>query len=385
MLYDNAQLMESYLIGYQITSKPEYLNVINKIFEWLNDEMIDEAGGLYSSMDADAEGIEGKYYVWEDKELRDVLEKDYDLFAKYYDISENGNWEGKNILIEKSIKPTKEEEEKWKKIKNKLLIAREKRTKPFFDDKTQIDLNAYWVSTLIFVAEIFDKEDWKQLALTNYNIIKNLTKDEVYHCYKDKEGVKVFLDDYAYLTQLMINFYEITGELSYLNDAKEMAQKTWDLFYDKNNKILQKNLIDKNDLFVPPLDINDSNIPNGNSIFLLNCKKLEVITGEKKWQNMTKELTQSFHSFLNLQSTQMVSYIKNLDICEEVQSFTFFGSINKNKDLHQYVKKKYFGSSTFIYKDDSKENYLIICKNQTCSNKIKTLEELKAVVKNYAI
>ena len=109
------------------------------------------------------------------------------------------------------------------------------------------------------------------------------------------------------------------------------------------------------------------------------------VSTAKKWQNITKELTQSFHSFLNLQSTQMVSYIKNLDICEEVQTFTFFGSINKNKDLHQYVKKNYFRSSTFIYKNDSKENYLIICKNQTCSNKIKTLEELKAVVKNYAI
>ena len=103
-----------------------------------------------------------------------------------------------------------------------------------------------------------------------------------------------------------------------------MAQKTWNLFYDENNKILQKNLIKKNDLFVPPSDINDSNIPNGNSIFLLNCKKLEVITGETKWQNMSKELTQSFHSFLNLQSTQMVSYIKNLDMCEEFTDIFFF-------------------------------------------------------------
>jgi len=157
------------------------------------------------------------------------------------------------------------------------------------------------------------------------------------------------------------------------------------LFYDKNNKSLQKNLIDKNDLFVPPSDVNDSNIPNGNSIFLLNCKKLEVITSKKKWQSMTKELIQSFHSFLNSQSTQMVSYIKNLDMCAELQTFSFFGDFNKNKDLHQYVKKNYFISSTLIYKEDAKENYLIVCKNQTCSNKIKTIEELKSVVKNYAI
>ena len=106
-----------------------------------------------------------KYYIWDDKELRSVLEKDYELFAKYFDISENGNWEGKNILIEKSISPTNEDIEKLKEIKNKLLIIREKRSKPFFDDKTQIDLNAFWVSTLLFVAEIFGKEDWKKLAL----------------------------------------------------------------------------------------------------------------------------------------------------------------------------------------------------------------------------
>jgi len=385
MLYDNILFIN--LLGqfYLIEPTDYYKDKIIQTVEFINSSFKNKDNLLGSAYDADSEGVEGKYYVWDDKELRSVLENDYDLFAKYYDISENGNWEGKNILIEKSIKPKKEDIEKLKKVANKLLNIREKRPKPFFDDKTQIDLNAYWTSTLLFVAEIFEKDEWRKLALQYYNTIKNLTKDEVYHCYKDKEGVKVFLDDYAYLIQLMINFYELTGEITYLNNAKDMAQKTWDLFYDNNNKILQKNLIEKNDLFVPPSDVNDSNIPNGNSIFLLNCKKLEVITGEKKWQNMTKELTQSFHSFLNLQSTQMVSYIKNLDICEEVQTFTFFGSINKNKDLHQYAKKNYFRSSTFIYKDDSKENYLIICKNQTCSNKIKTVDELKNVVKNYAI
>ena len=150
-------------------------------------------------------------------------------------------------------------------------------------------------------------------------------------------------------------------------------------------KFYKKNLVEKNDLFVKPSDVNDSNIPNGNSIFLLNCKKLEAITGEVKWQSMAKKLTQSFHSFLNLQSTQMVSYIKNLDMCEELQTFSFFGDFNKNKELHQYVKKNYLKSSTFIYKHDSKENYLIVCKNQTCSNKIKNIKELKSIVKNYAI
>jgi len=385
MLYDNILFIN--LLGQFYLQEPNeyYKEKLIQTDEFVNSSFINIENLLGSAYDADSEGVEGKYYVWDDKELRSVLEKDYNLFAKYYDISENGNWEGKNILIEKSIKPTKEENEKLKKIKNKLLGIREKRPKPFFDDKTQIDLNAYWISTLIFVAEVFNKEEWKKLSLLNYNLIKNLTKDEIYHCYKDKDGVKVFLDDYAYLAQLMINFYETTGEINYLDDAKQIVQQTWDLFYDKENKILQKNPIKQNDLFVPPLDINDGNIPNGNSVFLLNCKKLEAITNDTKWQGMAKELIQSFHSFLNLKSTQMVSYIKNLDMCEELTTFTFFGDIKKIKELQQFVKKNYLKSSTLIYKEDPKENYLVVCKNQTCSNKIKDIDGLKSVVKNYAI
>ena len=385
MLYDNILFIN--LLGQFYLQEPNeyYKEKLIQTVEFVNNSFKNKENLLGSAYDADSEGVEGKHYVWDDKELRSVLEKDYNLFAKYYDISENGNWEGKNILIEKSIKPTKEENEKLKKIKNKLLGIREKRPKPFFDDKTQIDLNAYWISTLIFVAEVFNKEEWKKLSLSNYNLIKNLTKDEIYHCYKDKDGVKVFLDDYAYLAQLMINFYETTGEINYLDDAKKIVQQTWDLFYDKENKILQKNPIKQNDLFVPPLDINDSNIPNGNSVFLLNCKKLEAITNDIKWQGMAKELIQSFHSFLNLKSTQMASYIKNLDMCEELTTFTFFGDIKKIKELQQFVKKNYLKSSTLIYKEDPKENYLVVCKNQTCSNKIKSIEELKSVVKNYAI
>ena len=100
---------------------------------------------------------------------------------------------------------------------------------------------------------------------------------------------------------------------------------------------------------------------------------------------MTKELIQSFHSHLNLQSTQMVSYIKNIDICEKLTTFTFFGDVNKNRELQKYVKKNYLKFSTLIYKNNQKENYLVVCRNQTCSNKIKTLEELKSVQKNYVL
>jgi len=385
MFYDNILFIN--LLGQLYIQEPKeyYKDKLIQTVEFITSSFKNKENLMGSAYDADSEGVEGKYYVWDDKELKQQLNNDYGIFSKYYDVSENGNWEGKNILIEKSIKPTRADNEKLKEIKNKLLNIREKRPKPFFDDKTQMDLNAYWLTTLIFVSEVLEKEEWKKLALSDYNVIKHLTKDGVYHCYENKEGVNVFLDDYAYLAQLMINFYEITGEDTFLDNAKNLTQKTWELFYDEKNKILQKNPIKKNDLFVPPLDINDSNIPNGNSIFLLNCKKLGVITDESNWSNMANELIKSFHSYLNLRSTQMVSYIKNLDMCDELVTFTFFGDVDKNKELQKYVKKNYLKFSTLIYKKDSKEDYLIVCKNQTCSNKIKNLFELKSVEKNYAI
>ncbi len=385
MLYDNILFVN--LLGQFYLEEPDdyYKNKLIQTVEFVNKFFKNKDNLFGSAYDADSEGVEGKYYVWSDEELRKVLEKDYDLFAKYFDISENGNWEGSNILIEKSIKATKEELEKLKKIKNKLLIIREKRKLPFFDDKTQIDLNSYWLSTLSFVAEIFDIEDWRKIVENNFKIIKNLTEDKIFHCYKDKEGVSVFLEDYVYLAQLKINLYEITGKINYLNDAKENMEKTWNLFYDKNNKILQKNPVKENDLFVPPSDLNDHNIPNGNSIFLMNCKKLELITGEEKWKNINQELIQSFHSFLNLNSTQMISYIKNLNMCEESITFTFYGNFEKYKNIYKYIKSKYLKTSTLIYKEDSNDDYLIVCKNQTCSSKIKTLENFKLIEKNYAV
>ena len=133
----------------------------------------------------------------------------------------------------------------------------------------------------------------------------------------------------------MINLYETTGKISYLNEAKDTMQKTWELFYDKNNKILQKNPINTNDLFVPPSDINDHNMPNGNSIFLINSKKLEIITGEEKWKNICKEMSQSFHSFLNIQATQMISYLKNLDMCEGINA------IRSNKIVLEWTVLNY--------------------------------------------
>ena len=158
MLYDNGQLMEAYLVGYQITKKPEYLEVISQIFEWLNDEMIDSKGGFYSSMDADSEGVEGKYYVWKRSEIEKILGKeDADIFAQYFDITEEGNWEGNSIpriIMKKSslsnfLKiPEDKMNESLSKSRIKVKEHRTSRIPPGTDDKVIVSWNGLMISSL---------------------------------------------------------------------------------------------------------------------------------------------------------------------------------------------------------------------------------------------
>ena len=154
--------------------------------------------------------------------------------------------------------------------------------------------------------------------------------------------------------------------------------EAWNNFFNINENVLQKNKIRFNDLFVEPIDLNDNNIPNGNSIYLLICNKLFNILGDQKWNERINTLSKSFHSHINSNFSQMFSYIKTLDICEENITITINSknreTINKIKKL---IVKNFIDKATTIYKDDDSEDYFIICKKKTCSPKLKNLEEVE--------
>ena len=159
--------------------------------------------------------------------------------------------------------------------------------------------------------------------------------------------------------------------------------EAWSNFFNSDEKILQKNKIKSNDLFVEPIDLNDNNIPNGNSIYLFVSNKLNNIVPENKWNERIDTLSKSFHSYINSNFTQMFSYIKILDICEDNISVT----INSNNSdtiekIREQTIKKFMDKATIIYKEDSGEDYFIICKKQTCSAKLINLEEVENYFKN---
>ncbi len=222
----------------------------------------------------------------------------------------------------------------------------------------------------------FTKKTINSISLINEKLKKN-----VFHCYnKNNIDIDVFLEDYVYYSLLLITLYEINNDKISLEKCVKTMEEVWNLFFNEENKLLQKNILKSNDLFVQPLDIADNNIPNGNSIYLLICNKLINITNNKLWSKKLDILSKSYHTFINYNFSQMFSYLKILDICEENITVTLHGKINEK--LKNEILKKFMGNVSIIYKESEKDSFVIICKNQTCSEKLKDLDEVQQYIKS---
>ena len=382
MLYDNIQYINLLTKFYQKTKKEYFKNKLIQTINFINKEFKNQEKLYGSAYDADSEGIEGKYYVWSYEELKQLLKDDFILFKKKYEISNTGNFEGKNILVETKNKLSEEEQNKIKKIEEALIQERNKRVKPFFDDKSQTDLNAFILDTLISASIVLEDDNLKNKALETIKILNEKLSNKIYHCY-DSSEIDVFLEDYVYYAMLLITLYEVDGDEKALEKSTTIMKEIWDLFYNKDTQLLQKNIIQKNDLFVSPVDLNDSNIPNGNSIYLNLCNKLYTITNDKFWMEKVNILKKSFHQVLNSFYSQMFSFIKTLDLCDDSVSFTFFGKKDSFEVIKKDLQKNFLGRATFVYKKSEEINgSVVVCKNQTCSEKLKNLEEINGFIKS---
>ena len=379
MLYDNIQyvnLLSHYLSDFQSNYLKEKLiqtiNFINNEFKSKNDL-------LGSAFDADSEGVEGKYYTWKYDDLKNLLKEKFAIINKSYDISENGNFEGLNILTEKDNLKLNEEELKEMSIVKKILHdERNKRIKPFFDNKVQTDLNCFWLYSNLNAALVLkDDKLFVNTLISTKKLIKQL-KNNIYHCYeKSGNKVNVFLDDYAYLSLLLITLYELENDDKSLELCKKIMLDTWELFFNDEYNLLQKNIIKNNDLFINPIDISDNNIPNGNSVYLIVCNKLKNITRDSNWQNKIDLLSKTFHSYINYNFSQMFSFIKTLDVCEKNITINFHGEYTQYINILKQININNISDTTIIHNEDKKDFFVIICKDQTCSQKLKNINEIK--------
>ena len=283
MLYDNIQYV-SLLNNYLSIKESDYFkHKLKQTIKFINSEFLVKNSLLGSAYDADSDGIEGKYYVWKYQELKDILQNELDIFKKKYQISEHGNFEGSNILVENTDKSISTESN-IKKIEQKLLGIRKKRNKPFFDDKVQTDLNAFWIYVNLYSSIILDDKVLLEKSTKNIENIIQIYENGLFHCYNDNKQIDVFLEDYVYFSLLLLSNYEFTKNQTSLEKCRKLMDEAWSSFFNSGEGVLQKNKIQSNDLFVEPIDLNDNNIPNGNSIYLLIANKLNNITPEKKME-----------------------------------------------------------------------------------------------------
>lgn len=308
MLYDNALLLIAYIECYQVTKNPFYKDIAEKIIEFVNREMLSTEGGFYSAIDADSEGVEGKYYVWDIDEIYDVLgdELGY-IFSEVYQISEQGNFEGKNIpnlidieLEEEAVKfnlSINELKEKLDQAKSLLLKAREKRIYPHIDDKILTSWNSMMIVGLAKAGHVLKNEDYIQLANQTLEFIENklIINGRLMARYRDGETkYNGYIDDYAYLVWAYLSMYEATFQIKYLTKAIHLTSEAIKLFWDNEEGGFFFNGIDGEKLIINEKEIHDGALPSGNSVFALTLAKLAALTGETKY---TEYLEKMYHIF----------------------------------------------------------------------------------------
>ena len=297
MLYDNAQFI--LLLSKYCKLKPEnyFKEKLHQSINFLIKNFINNDGLFGSALDADSDGVEGKYYVFSYDEIKDIENID-----KYFEIKPQGNWENKIILVEKS-KPNKI-------TLNKLLEIRSKRNKPFFDDKTQLDLNCLMISALIAANEILPENNYLKLAEEFFiKIEKKYIKNNIYHSYSKEI---VFIEDYAFLINSLNDLYDKTMNFRYKDLSKKLSLEAINKFYLNDKNIFQKSPKTNNDVFLNPIDIGDNTIPNGNAVMLINLVRLGMMEEAKK-------LSDSLNGYLNIYKNHMMTSLRAIDFYSNVK------------------------------------------------------------------
>jgi len=406
MLYDNALLIIAYLESYEVTRNKVYKNVAMKALEYIFRELTNEKGGFYCAEDADSEGEEGKYYVFNPIEILEALgEEDGTYFNEYFDITTEGNFEGKSIpnLINNS--ECNEDNDRIRDLSEKVLEYRSKRMKLHKDDKILTSWNGLMIAALGKAYKVIEDERYFEYAKKAVNFIFDNLIDEnkrLLARFRDEESRhKAYLDDYSFLCFGLIELYESSFDITLLKKAIEVNEDMINFFWDKEKNGFFLYGEDSEQLIAKPKELFDGAMPSGNSVAAYNLIKLSRITGDTYLEEMaekqldfisgalfSEEINHSFFliaaSFALNPSKELVCIIKDKSDEEKI------------KDL--LSEKQTFNLTTIIKTDENKEeietiipfikdyNYLndrstyYLCKGRVCLAPINDIEELRKLL-----
>jgi uncharacterized protein YyaL (SSP411 family) len=314
MLYDNALLVPAYLGAYQLTGDSFYQEIVEDTLAYILREMTSPEGAFYSTQDADSEGVEGKFFVWSVEQAEAVLGKEESrLFSSVYDVTEEGNWEGHNILhlsrplaqeARLAQMPEEELRRRLAQSRQKLLQVRERRVHPGRDEKILTSWNALMISAFAQAYQVLDNPTYLETARRAADFILQRLRTSAGRLLRTSSvggdaKLKAYLEDYAFLTDALVTLYESSFDIHWFKSAVSLAEVMIDQFWDKTEGGFFYTGRDHEQLIARTKDPHDSSIPSGNSMAVMALLRLAKLTGRSDFLKKAEQTLQLFRQLLN--------------------------------------------------------------------------------------
>ena len=391
MLYDNAQYVSLLARAWLKTRNPLYISRIKQTIEFVLREMTSSAGCFTSSYDADSEGEEGKYYVWGQAEIKQLLEPgEFELFQSAYDVTASGNWEGHTILNRTHDKTprTPENEILLAGARAKLWAARNKRIPPQHDDKILADWNGLFIAALAEASLIFDQKEWAKAAKTAFAECLNLfwKGGRLLHSHRANstrhEGTT---DDYANLITAALALHALTGDQQYISKAQELTASLEENHWDGTDGGFYHASQNHIELPIKSRTIEDDATPNANSAMIRNYNSLYHLTGDKRLHAKATQIAEAFASTAKANPFVAPGLLKNTILLQDTVQLVLANDPNPAKNNMLQLALRHTGLDATIHVTGTHSNLpenhpaygmttttgkptLYLCRGMTCAN-----------------
>lgn len=405
MLYDNGQILSAFSKAYQHKKKILYKDIIEGTIAWAFREMRAPDHGFYSGLDADSEGIEGKYYTWSEEELALILGDDFGWFSDYYNINENGYWENNQFILLR-----KKDKNEWcaekgvsiqglelelERAHKKLFDARKERLAPNLDDKQLTAWNAMMVKGLVDAGLSLQHSHYIEEAINTAQWIVSNQLDaptgKLFRVRKDgKSTIDGFLEDYAHCINAFIALHEATFEKKWLNFAKLLTDYAYNHFFDSHSKMFF--FADKeSDQLVRKIEVNDSVIPASNSVMAMNLLKMSKFFEGTDYLRITKQMLSNVYGQMPHYGSAYSNWgILTLALSQPFSEVVITGTdatSTRMKFGNEYIPNVVFGggkeatSALTNDKEFSTESTIYVCENFACLAPTQSIKEAINTIK----
>tara|TARA_B100002052_G_scaffold134203_1_gene123244 strand:- start:318 stop:2300 length:1983 start_codon:yes stop_codon:yes gene_type:complete len=394
MLYDNGPFISLYAKAYMCYQKNSYLNTVKETSDWAITRMQDENGGFYSTIDADSEGEEGKFYVWTLEEINQYLDEDLvKVFLEVFALDNKTNFEGKYHLhvSKKNEDKLIQYKDEIKKIKNILLSQRNKRIAPNTDRKILLSWNSLMIIGLIDAYKITNEDKYLKSAEKCLFFIKENMRngDKLLACFHDSPSIDGYLDDYSFFCLACLEYLKIKWDKQIIELVLQTADKALELFLDRDNGGFFFSSSENLDLIFKPKILSDESVPSGSSIFINVLSQLYELTGNEKYIAEVDKSINGYAASIKNTAFSHCSLLTSIHSKGIDKRFIVVKCANNYRDrvIATFSRKMYINDNIYILDKeqvtnleflDNKKCYgdftAYVCVGMTCSEPIKNID-----------